>query len=418
MEQWRITGGKPLYGTVRTQGAKNAVLPIMAAAVLAGCETELQNCPRLLDVDGSADILRCLGCAVERRGGSVYIDSTSADSSFIPHALMARLRSSVIFLGAVLARFGEATMALPGGCELGPRPIDLHLDALHTMGAEITEQGGFIRCRCDQLRGARINLALPSVGATENIMLAACGAQGSTTITNAAREPEISDLAAFLRALGAEVAGDGTSTVTVSGFSPKSRVIHRVMPDRIAAATWLCAAAAAGGEICVTGAVPAHLEPVTAALREMGCTAEVSGDTIALRAPCSLRAPGPISTKPYPGFPTDAQALLMAATLRARGTSVFTENMFESLFRHVPELQRMGADIRTEGRVAIVRGVDTLHGAPVTATDLRGSAALLIAALGAQGDTILQDDGHLLRGYEDPVATLSALGAEIQEIKD
>jgi len=418
MELWCITGGRPLHGEVRIQGAKNAVLPIMAAAVLAGCVTELQNCPQLLDVDGSADILRCLGCAVERQGGSVYIDSTGANQSRIPHALMARLRSSVIFLGAVLARFGEADMALPGGCELGPRPIDLHLDALRAMGCEIVSRGGVICCRCDRLRGARINLTLPSVGATENIMLAACGADGATTITNAAREPEICDLAAFLRKMGAEITGDGSSTVTVHGFTPRREVVHRIMPDRIAAATWLCAVASAGGEISVTGAVPAHLEPVTAALREMGCTLAVKGDTIRLSAPERLRAPEPVATKPYPGFPTDAQALLMAATLRARGTSVFTENMFESRFRHVPELQRMGADIRTEGRVAIVRGVEELHGAPVTATDLRGAAAELIAGLSARGETLLQDDGHLLRGYEDPVATLSALGAEIQEIKD
>ena len=395
------------------QGAKNAVLPILAASVLTGCRTGLDNCPDLRDVDGSADILRCLGCRVTRSGRRMYIDSTGELSCSIPHELMAGMRSSVIFLGAVLARCGEAVMAMPGGCELGPRPIDLHLAALREMGAEIRESGGNIVCRCPKLRGASINLALPSVGATENIMIAACRADGATVITNAAREPEICDLAEYLRKMGANIRGDGSSTVVIDGFSPRGEVSHSVMPDRIAAATWLCACASAGGEIKVRGALPEHLVPVTRALGEMGCRLEFCGDGIAISAPSRLRAPRPIATKPYPGFPTDAQALLMAATLKAEGTSVFTENMFESRFRHVPELRRMGAEISTEGRVAIVRGVPKLHGAPVTATDLRGSAALLIAALGAEGETVLHDSGHLRRGYEEPAEVLSALGAEI-----
>lgn len=414
MDIWRIEGGSKLHGCVDTQGAKNAVLPIMAATVLTDCITELYNCPDLMDVDGSVDILRCLGCEVQREEDRIYIDSTKATKSSIPHELMAGMRSSVIFLGAVLSRCGEATMAMPGGCELGPRPIDLHLAALRQMGAQIYESGGNIVCRCKKLHGSEINLALPSVGATENIMLAACTAQGATTITNAAREPEICDLAVFLRTLGAKITGDGTSTIVISGFEPKKSVIHRVMPDRIVAATWLCATASAGGEVLVRGAIPEHITPVTKALIEMGCDLSLRSDSILIKAPEGLLAPKPISTKPYPGFPTDAQSLLMAATLKAEGTSVFTENMFESRFRHVPELQRMGADIKTEGRVAIVRGVGSLHAAPVVATDLRGSAALIIAALGAEGESILRDTGHLRRGYEKPVLTLAALGAKIR----
>lgn len=413
MNMWRIMGGTELYGSVDAQGAKNAVLPIMAAAVLTDCITELENCPDLRDVNGSVDILKCLGCVVRRDGNKIYIDSKAATKSSIPHDLMAGMRSSVIFLGAVLARCGEARMAMPGGCELGPRPVDLHLAALREMGAEIEESGGDIVCRCEKLHGARINLAFPSVGATENIMLAACGAAGATEITNAAREPEIQDLADFLRKLGADIVGDGTSVIKIHSFAPKRYVQHKIMPDRIVAATWLCATASAGGEVSLHGVVPEHIKPVTLALTQMGCDISAENSVISIKAPKKLHAPKPISTKPYPGFPTDAQALLMAATLKAEGTSVFTENMFESRFRHVPEMLLMGADLKTEGRVAIVHGVSELHGAPVSATDLRGSAALVIAALGAKGETTLRDVGHLHRGYEKPFDVLRKLGAKI-----
>jgi UDP-N-acetylglucosamine 1-carboxyvinyltransferase len=413
MSIWRIVGGARLDGGVRVQGAKNAVLPIMAASILTGCETELLNCPDLSDVSASVNILRHLGCAVQRDGDVVNIDSKGLNGCHIPHELMLEMRSSVIFLGAVLGRCGEAILSSPGGCELGPRPIDLHLDALRALGADITEHGGNIICRSGGLRGADINLLLPSVGATENAMIAACAAEGETVITNAAREPEIVDLQRYLCSMGAGITGAGTSVITVSGFQPRERVGHRVMPDRIAASTILCAAAGTGGDVELRAVEPADFSTVTEILGNMGCEITERGQTIRLRSNGKLRAPRPVVTRPYPGFPTDAQPLLMAACLRADGTTVFVENIFENRYRHVSELCRLGADIRTEGRVAMVTGVRSLAGAPVSATDLRGGAALVTAALAAEGETRVFDSGHISRGYEDLDVQLRALGGDI-----
>lgn len=413
MSVWRITGKNPLNGSTKIQGAKNAVLPIMAASILAGCETELTNCPDLSDVTASVNILQHLGCKVQRDGDIVNIDSSTMTGCHIPHELMREMRSSVIFLGAVLGRCGEAILSSPGGCELGPRPIDLHLDALRTMGAKITEYGGNIICRADGLKGARINLALPSVGATENTILAACAAKGTTVITNAAREPEIVDLQEFLRRFGARVSGAGTSTVTVNGFMPEMHVGHRIMTDRIVAATVLCATAIAGGETELVGVEPEHFETVSNVLESMGCRIHRNGKRIIIGSDGKLTAGRPVITRPYPGFPTDAQPLLMAACTKAEGTMVFVENMFENRFRHVTELVRLGADIRTEGRVAIVTGVEELYGAPVTVTDLRGGAALITAALAADGETVVFDRGHIDRGYESFDVLLGSLGADI-----
>lgn len=412
---WRIWGERPLFGGVRIHGAKNAVLPIMAASILYGCEVELLNCPELKDVDASVSILRHLGCGVQRQEDVVNIDSRSLTCSYIPHELMREMRSSVIFLGAILARCGEAALSAPGGCELGPRPIDLHLDALRALGADIREDGGSILCTAKELKGAYINLRGPSVGATENSMIAACAASGETVITNAAREPEIVDLQGFLNAMGANVSGAGTPCIRIAGLAPKSQVGYRVMPDRIVAATFLCAAAIAGGEVELKSLNPAHVETVCDALTEMGCSITRRAASLKIVSDGVLRAGRPVVTGPYPGFPTDAQPLLMAACLKAEGTTAFVENIFDNRFRHVEELKCLGADIRTEGRVAMVTGVRELYGAPVHATDLRGGASLVIAALAARGETTLFDSGHIDRGYDRLDESLRELGAEIEK---
>ncbi len=410
----RIDGGRRLYGSVRVHGAKNSVLPILASSLLASGETVIHNCPNLSDVDAAARILEYLGCRVRRDGESVTVDSTTITRSDIPHELMREMRSSVIFLGAILARVGEAVLSMPGGCELGPRPIDMHLSALRAMGAEIIEECGMITCRAAKLRGTRITLRFPSVGATENTMLAAASCEGTTIINNAACEPEIWDLQSYMRRLGYRVQGAGTPTITVAGKTDKKSTEHWVIPDRIVAATYLSCVASAGGEIELTGISPSHIVTVTDVLSEMGCDIVTRGDTAHIRATTPRRAVRPVVTRPYPGFPTDAQPPVMAACLTADGTSVFVENIFENRYRHIAELQRMGADIKTEGRVAIVSGVEHLTGAPITATDLRGGAALVVAALGARGTTEISGIGHIDRGYDDIVGDLAVLGADIQ----
>lgn len=414
MSIWHIYGGNRLTGSTRVQGAKNAVLPIMAASVLSGGETVLHNVPDLRDVTTTLRILQHLGCTAVRDGDTVRIDSRSMHCDFIPHALMRELRSSVIFLGAILARFGTARLSMPGGCELGPRPVNLHLDALRALGAEVTECGGDIICRAHALQGRRILLPFPSVGATENAMLAACAAAGETVICNAAREPEIADLQCYLRKLGADISGAGTSTVTVGGFRPRPFVEHTIMPDRIVAATILCAAAACGGEVELQDVDPAHFSTVLDSLSEAGCAIITTASAVRLTSDGQLTAPHPVVTQPYPGFPTDAQPPLMAACLRAKGTTVFTENIFTNRYRHAEEFRRLGAAVSIEGRVAYVTGVERLIGAPLTASDLRGGAAMLVAGLCAEGATELLDDGYIDRGYDRFDACLSALGADVR----
>lgn len=414
MSQLIVRGGSRLGGEAGIQGAKNSVLPILAATLLTADQVELQGCPRLRDVDASIRILEGLGCTARWEGEDVLVvDTRGLGGCVVSEALMREMRSSAIFLGAILARCGRAELSYPGGCELGPRPIDLHLSGLRDLGAEIDDAGGVLHCRARRLQGREIVLSLPSVGATENLMLAACGAAGTTTIANAAREPEIVDLQEFLNACGAEVSGAGTSTVTVAGGRPLHGCTYEIMPDRIVAATYLCAAASAGGEIYLRNARESQMSTVTAILREAGCAVRADRDGVRCVCRGQLKSVRPVRTAPYPGFPTDAQAVLMAALLRSRGATVFEETIFENRYRHVDELVRMGADIRVAGRVAVVTGTQTLHGAPVRCTDLRGGAALCVAALAAEGETSIAEISHIDRGYECIERDLRTLGADI-----
>ena len=413
MELWHIRGGNRLEGACFVQGSKNASLPILAASIICPASTELLNVPQLRDVDAALRILRHLGCWAEQSGGEVTIDSRNLSCCSIPHSLMVEMRSSVIFMGALLARCGEARLSLPGGCQLGKRPIDLHLAALRKMGAEIEEDRGEIFCRAEALKGAEIVLPFPSVGATENIMLAACAARGETVIHGAAREPEIAALQDYLNAMGADVRGAGTDTVTIGSLSPEKHIACRIIPDRIVASTIACAAACTGGNVELRGIDPRQFSTVLRFLNQAGCDIISTDRSVRLRSEGELKAVGEISTAPYPGFPTDAQPVLMAALLKAKGLTRITENIFENRYRQVPELCRLGADIVTHGKIAEIWGVDCLHGTALTATDLRGGAAMIVAGLSAQGETLICDDGHISRGYERFDMRLRALGADI-----
>lgn len=413
MSQLLVRGGHRLNGEVSIQGAKNSVLPILAATLLSMGQVTLLHCPRLRDVDASIRILKQLGCDAFWQDSALIINTTALNHYEISDALMREMRSSAIFFGAILARCHQADISYPGGCELGPRPIDLHLAGLRALGAEIREENGVLHAKAAHLIGREILLNTPSVGATENLMLAACGAEGTTVISNAAREPEIVDLQNFLNTCGGKISGAGSSSISIEGGRKFHSCVYECMPDRIVAATYLCAAAATGGEIRLLRAQEQHLITVAEALREAGCQVQSDRHGMTLSCKNRLQALRPIRTAPYPGFPTDAQALLMAALLRSQGATVFEENIFENRYRHVDELTRMGADIRVSGRTAVVTGVERLQGAPVQCTDLRGGAALCIAALAAEGETRISEIGHIQRGYEDIAKDLQSLGAEI-----
>lgn len=414
MSMLMIKGGRPLRGTVSVHGAKNSVLPVLAACCAAGSECRVENCPRITDVDAAISILRCLGCRADISGSTVTVDPTNAARCDIPPHLMREMRSSIAFLGALMARYGHASLSLPGGCELGARPIDLHLAALAKMGAEISESRGTITCTAKgRLHGADIALSFPSVGATENIMTAAAAAKGTTVITNAACEPEVSDLAAFLRGCGARISGAGSPEMIIDGVDALHGCTHTVIPDRIEAATVLACCAAAGGSVTLENVCPKHLDSVTALLERMGCLLSITDSTITLTAPQRLSAAGNVRTMPYPGFPTDAQAIMMAAACTANGTSVFIENIFDGRFKHVAQLCRMGAHITVEGRAAVVEGAAKLCGTRVCASDLRGGAALIAAGLAAEGTTVIDGLRHIRRGYQSPETMLKSLGAEI-----
>ncbi len=420
MDELRIEGGYRLEGEIPIHGAKNSALPLLAATLLAQGVSEIHNCPQLSDVDASMAILRHLGCRVVRQEDTVTVDATTLTRSEIPDKLMREMRSSIVFLGAIVARCGRADLTYPGGCELGPRPIDLHLAALRRLGVQVEERHGHIRCRVNgRLRGAEITLSFPSVGATENVLLAACTAQGLTILHNAAREPEIHDLCAFLTACGGRIRWEGDGTLYIEGVPRLQGTAHRVIPDRIEAATFLAAAAATGSTVTLRKCNPLHISPVFAALEEGGCRLNApEEDTLTIQAPPRTGGFGLVRTMPYPGFPTDAGAPLLAAACVGVGTTLFVESIFENRFKYVDELTRLGARVRVDGRVAVVEGVPALHGASVACTDLRGGAALVVAALAARGQTRITALQHLDRGYDALTACLQAVGAHIYRVTE
>ena len=417
MSKLLISGRKRLCGDATVQGAKNSALPVLAAAVLCRGESVIYNCPRLSDTEALLQTLRYLGCKAQHSGSAVIIQNDGLSRSDVPDSLMRKTRGSVVLLGAVLAAEGKAKICLPGGCDIGNRPIDMHIKALRKLGAIIKERRGCLDCRAPHgLKGCEIALPFPSVGATEDIMLAACTASGATTITNAAREPEITDLADYLNRCGAEIHGAGESTVVIEGVSSLKGCDHAVIPDRIVAATLISCAAVTGGEITLKGVIHSHLSAVIPVFEDAGCSFAARGNELKISAPERLRSMKLVRTMPYPGFPTDAQAPLLAAASVADGTTVFIENIFENRYRHAAELARMGADIRIEGKFAIVEGVPRLYGAEVEATDLRGAAALVAAGLCAEGRTEISGVKYLERGYENFEQTLTSLGADIVKV--
>ena len=419
MQKIVVQGGQRLEGEVRISGAKNAVLPILCATLLADGPVEIGNVPHLHDVRTTARLLGGLGSGIghDIAAGVVRVDPRTVDSHLAPYELVKTMRASVLVLGPLLAKFGDAEVSLPGGCAIGSRPVDLHIKGLQALGAEISVDHGFIKARsAGRLKGARHVFELVSVGATENVLMAAALAEGTTVLENAAMEPEIVDLADCLNAMGAKIEGAGTARITIEGVQKLSGCEHAVVADRIETGTFLVAAAMTGGRVTATHARPDTLDAVLDKLREAGADIETDGDRIVLDMHGKRPRAVNITTAPHPAFPTDMQAQFMAMNCMAEGVGVINETIFENRFMHVNELLRLGADIRVDGHTAVVRGVDKLSGAPVMATDLRASASLILAGLVADGETIIDRIYHLDRGYENIEAKLSALGASIRRV--
>ena len=413
MANYIIEGGKRLEGEVKISGSKNASLPIICASILNGKKTKLYNVPDIHDTQVTLKILRYIGCKVKKDNDKIEIDSRYITKKEIPEDLMHQMRSTVILAGAILGRFKEVTFSYPGGCDIGARPIDLHLKSFKKLGINIAENYGFIRCSCDKIVGTNIDLDFPSVGATENIILASVLAEGKTVITNAAIEHEIVDLVNMLKKMGAIISGEGTNIIQIEGVKELKEVKYRIMPDRIETGTFLCAGAITGGKIKVTNCIPEHIVPITSKLEEAGCNILIEKNSIELKAPTRLKAVE-LKTMPYPGFPTDMQSIFGTVLSVSKGTSVITENIFENRFKYLAELKRMGAKNKQEGNVAIITGVRRLSGTNVKSTDLRGGAAMILAGLNAKGTTTVTNIEYILIGYENIDKKLNKIGANIR----
>ncbi len=413
MKRYVIEGGKRLEGTTYVSGSKNASLPIIAATILNGGMNKLYNVPNIHDTQMMFKILKLLGCKIKKNNGKIVIDSKNIHSMEIPENLMQEMRSSVIIVGALIARKKEAIFTYPGGCDIGSRPIDLHIKAFEKLGIEVKEESGYIHCKADEIIGNDIGLDFPSVGATENIMLASIFAKGTTRIINAAMEPEIIDLQNALNSMGAKISGAGTNNIIIKGVEKLKDLRYNIIPDRIEAGTLLCAAAITGGSIRLQRVVPEHVETLTNKLEEMGCELQITKDEVFLKAPKRLK-PVDIKTLPYPGFPTDMQSIIATTLSIAKGTSIIVENIFENRYKYINELKKMGTKITIEGRTAVIKGVRRLNKANVKATDLRGGAALVLAGLNSKGRTTIENIEYVLRGYENLDKKLNSLGANIR----
>ncbi|MBC8118210.1 MAG: UDP-N-acetylglucosamine 1-carboxyvinyltransferase [Burkholderiaceae bacterium] len=416
MDKLTIRGGNRLAGEVTVSGAKNAALPILAASLLTADELVIDNVPQLQDVGTTLKLLRQIGVAVEQSGSTVQLKANAITNTEAPYELVKTMRASILVLGPLVARFGTARVSLPGGCAIGARPVDQHIKGLEALGATIRIENGFVVAEAKRLRGARLITDMVTVTGTENLMMAASLADGETTIENAAREPEVVDLANALNAMGARIRGAGTDRITIEGVEKLHGAHHKVMPDRIETGTFLSAVVAAGGHATLRGADPATLRTVLDKLQETGARIDATKGVLQIRMDARPRAVS-VTTAPYPDFPTDMQAQFMALNCAAEGVGEITETIFENRFMHVHELQRLGANIVIDGNTATVRGVDRLAGAPVMATDLRASASLIVAALGAEGETTVDRIYHLDRGYEKMESKLAALGANVKRIK-